>query len=343
MTRIYLVRHAEAEGNLYRVVQGQVNSNLTEQGWLQIAALRRRFADIHVDAVYTSDLYRTCATASAVYEPKGLTPHRCRQLREICVGDWEGRSWGEINRRWPGEMANFSHRPHLWSIDGAEKPLDVLERLKAAITAIAEENEGKTVAVFSHGYAIRLLVAHLQGFPDDRLGESPTGQNTAVSVLEYEQGRFTVLERDDTSHLQTEEYLATAKVRRKSDPLQPGLWFSAPVGTQAQDLAAALGVTLPEGAEVVLGNRGEEAVGLLALGKDSGEIALLAVDPTCRDRGFGGQMIGQAVMRARRGGAEKLTVDAKKTAGAENFLRDYGFVPAGEYWEKDIRFQAEYL
>ena len=76
MTTIYLVRHAEAEGNLYRIAQGQNNSNLTDRGWRQVRALERRFADIPVDAVYSSDLYRTCATASAIYKPKGLPLHR---------------------------------------------------------------------------------------------------------------------------------------------------------------------------------------------------------------------------------------------------------------------------
>ncbi|MBE6995878.1 MAG: histidine phosphatase family protein, partial [Ruminococcaceae bacterium] len=32
MTTIYLIRHAEAEGNLYRIAQGQGNSNLTDRG-----------------------------------------------------------------------------------------------------------------------------------------------------------------------------------------------------------------------------------------------------------------------------------------------------------------------
>ena len=85
MTHIYLVRHAEAEGNLYRIAQGQGNSNLTDRGWRQVQALERRFADIQIDAVYASDLYRTCATASAIYKPKGLVLHRSRELREICV------------------------------------------------------------------------------------------------------------------------------------------------------------------------------------------------------------------------------------------------------------------
>ena len=84
MTRIYLIRHAEAEGNLYRIAQGQSNSILTDRGWRQVKALEKRFADIQIDAVYSSDLYRTCATASALYQPRNLPLHRTKALREIC-------------------------------------------------------------------------------------------------------------------------------------------------------------------------------------------------------------------------------------------------------------------
>ena len=66
MTTIYLIRHAEAEGNLYRIAQGQKNSNLTDRGWRQVRALEKRFADIHVDAVYSSDLYRSRLNTGAL-------------------------------------------------------------------------------------------------------------------------------------------------------------------------------------------------------------------------------------------------------------------------------------
>ena len=110
MTSIYLIRHAEAEGNLYRIAQGQYDSILTDRGWRQVRALERRFAGIHIDAVYASDLYRTCATASAIYATRELPLHRRRDLREICVGDWEQRTWGDIYRRWPEQMENFNRR-----------------------------------------------------------------------------------------------------------------------------------------------------------------------------------------------------------------------------------------
>ena len=66
MTTIYLIRHAEAEGNLYRRVQGHWDGQVTPRGDLQIAALAERFRDVPVDAVYASDLRRTQDTAAAI-------------------------------------------------------------------------------------------------------------------------------------------------------------------------------------------------------------------------------------------------------------------------------------
>ena len=65
-TKLYLIRHAEAEGNLFRVAHGQYDSNITPRGYRQLAYLRRRFQDIRLDAVYGSDLTRAHTTASAL-------------------------------------------------------------------------------------------------------------------------------------------------------------------------------------------------------------------------------------------------------------------------------------
>ena len=51
MTTLYLIRHAEAEGNLYRRIHGQYNSLITDNGYRQIQALQERFADVPIDAV----------------------------------------------------------------------------------------------------------------------------------------------------------------------------------------------------------------------------------------------------------------------------------------------------
>ena len=113
-TTIYLIRHAEAEGNLYRRVHGWYNSLITDNGYRQIAALEHRFQDIHIDAVYSSDLFRTMTTARAVYAPKGLELHTDPGLREVHMGLWEDRPWGEVARTDGERLALFNATDDAW-------------------------------------------------------------------------------------------------------------------------------------------------------------------------------------------------------------------------------------
>jgi len=357
MTTIYLIRHAEAEGNLYRVAQGQEDSLVTDRGLRQVEALRKRFEGVPIDAVYASDLYRTCVTAGAVYIPRRLPLHRMRALREICVGNWEKRTWGEIARTDAEQMENFARHIDRWHIQDAETPEQVQSRMTAALRQIARENQGKTAAVFSHGCAIRLALAALQGVSLEDYGQTPLGSNTAVSLLTTEDGeRWKVEYRDDETHL-------TPELRRKRGgprPLDPGLYFVrmdspealARLEAYAEENGAAarrlvngaaanptfLGV-LPDGgvAGILQLNEGREA----AEGK--GWIQLCHVREPLRKHGYGVQLLGQAVSFYRALGRTSLRTTAAET-DARRFCQDYGFVPAGrtadgaEILEKDISF-----
>ena len=356
MTQIYLIRHAEAEGNLYRIAQGQHNSLLTDRGWRQVKALERRFADVHIDAVYSSDLYRTCATASALYKPRNLPLIRTAALREICVGKWEQCTWGDIYRDEPEQLRLFSTDPARWSIEGGEDPRELLRRVKAEVERIAAENEGRTVALFSHGYAM------------EEIGKSPTADNTAVSLLRRGENGLEVVFRDDNSHLKTEEYLANEKPFRRSNALEPGLRFEplhlpqqadflqetvSAVWQESGERRTFDGETLAAGTAqrtTLVGYSVDEPVGLiqLAVEGNAGWVTLLCVKEALRRRGYGIQLIGQAVMHTRDAGGEFLRLALPKGGMARQFLADYGFYPVEEtdgrvILEKDIRFEAEYL
>ena len=209
MTRLYLIRHAEAEGNLYRVAHGHCNGLITNyRGYQQIDALRERFRKVDIDAVYSSDLYRTQITARAIWLPKALPLHLEPAFREICMGEWEDHTWHELNVRYPEEMYNFNRRADLWRVPGAETAQQVVDRFIPALERVARAHEGGTAAVFSHGMALRTVLGVLQGQTLAEVGQTPHGDNTAVSLLEWENGTFRVVYRDDNSHL-TERGLST--------------------------------------------------------------------------------------------------------------------------------------
>ena len=164
MTRIYLIRHAEAEGNLYRIAHGQYDSLITPRGYRQIAALEKRFEDIPVNAVYSSDLFRTKTTASAIYKPKGLELHTRRDLREILMGTWEDVRWVDLARLHGEMLQNFGRRMDVWTAPGAETAEEVQRRMLAAVRDMAAKHPGQTVAAFSHGMALRILLSAIEGY-----------------------------------------------------------------------------------------------------------------------------------------------------------------------------------
>ena len=83
-TTLYLVRHAEAEGNWKRTFQGHIDSEVSEKGWTQLDYLARRFEQVRLDAVYSSPLKRAWATAEAINRFAGLpiTPERGNAMRK---------------------------------------------------------------------------------------------------------------------------------------------------------------------------------------------------------------------------------------------------------------------
>ena len=140
-------------------------------------------------------------TALSIYKTHGLPLRTVRALREIDVGYWGGYPWAELERIDPEQLANFSNDSQNWHVPGCESFAEVRERMRKALTEIAEAHPNGTVAVFSHGMAMRIIVGTLQGMTLHEIDKTGHAENTAVAKLEYENGTFNVIFRDDASHL----------------------------------------------------------------------------------------------------------------------------------------------
>ena len=285
MTKIYLIRHAEAEGNLYRIAHGQEEGLITDyRGPRQMQALARRFRDIPVDAVYASDLIRTQTTAQAVYVPKGLPLHLEPAFREVHMGVWEGLTWRQIETRWPLQMMEFNHQLDRWQVEGCETAQTVLDRYLPALRRVAREHDGQTVAVFSHGAAMRIVLGTLQGLPLAEIGQSPHGDNTAVSLIEAQGDDLRVVFRDDNSHLTAQEGLSTFGKQtwwKTKGMVEPGQLYRPASHEQGRLFGA------PEGGQgTAVWYNGQELIGLYQTVRepDALRITWYAMDPMWRGR-----------------------------------------------------------
>lgn len=204
MTKIYLIRHAEAEGNYYRRIHGQYNSKITSRGYLQIDALAERFRDIHIDALYSSDLTRTMETSKAITKYHDLTLVPDKRLREIYMGCWEDLPWGNAAYDAPEQMLLFANDPDNWMVEGAESFAHLQERVSSTVRELAAKHDGQTIAIVSHGMAIRSIICGILGIPSERIHEVLHGDNTCVALLCAENGELSVEYYNDNSHLNDE-------------------------------------------------------------------------------------------------------------------------------------------
>lgn len=364
MTTIYLVRHAEAEGNLYRRIHGNYNALITDNGFTQIKYLEERFRDIPVDVVWSSDLYRTMTTARSVYVPKGLELHTDPKLREVHMGDWEDCSWGDIYHRFPQQMRQFNHSDPDWEAPNGDNLERLGRRVEEAITRIARENPDKTVAIFCHGTAIRQFLANVKGLTPQQWHDQPHFENTAVTCLEYDGEKFTIRFEGDHSHLPEEiTTLGKQKWWRKNDKARDvNLWYRPICWETEQEIylnarkeawISTHGEQVPFDGEgfvaaaeehlkrspwaVTLAMADEEVAGVLELDLDryaqdnAGYIAFCYIVPQRRDQNLGIQLIGQAVSLYRPLGRDKLRLRcAPYNDRAQYFYRKYGFTKIGD-------------
>lgn len=366
MTTIYLVRHAEAEGNLYRRIHGWYNSKITEKGYRQIAALEKRFQAIHIDAVYSSNLHRTMTTARAVYVPKGLTLHTTPDLREVGMGTWEDLTWGEVARSAPEELKAFTDGSLSWgTVPGSESFPQAQERAWRAIRTIADRHPDQTVAVFCHGMVIRTLLTRFHGRPIEQLPLIRHSDNTGVACVTIDGDRVEVVHESDASHL--DESLSTFAGQRwwkeeKGALADANMWFR-PLdmeheGELYRRCRAEAWKTVHGSMELFNGDAffadacrnwkvdphgvtcamlDDQPAGVIQMdferqaAEKVGWIPFYYVFPERRGQGMGIQLLGEAVSRFRSRGREKLRLRcAPENTIAQKFYRSHGFEKIGE-------------
>lgn len=365
VTRIYLIRHAEAEGNLYRRIHGWYDSLITGNGYRQIEALKNRFRDIEIHAVYSSDLFRTKTTASAVYQPKGLELNTCSALREINLGCWEDMTWAEAERIDPVQMRRFNTNDPDFSVEGGETFDQLRQRVSQAILDIAKAHPGQSVAVFSHGMAIRNVLAHFMGIPVPQTHEKvPHGDNTAVALVEVESGEVDVKYFNDNSHVPFELSTLSRQSwwKGKAAARDNHLWFR-PLDMEKDGqfyydcreeawlnihgsmlhfdgegfLQDARAHAAFDKRSVMQAMLGDQPAGLLQLDmhrdadKGAGGIPFFYMMPQYRSKGLGVQLLGQAVSIYRPMGRKYLHLRcAPDNHVAQRFYKKNGFYKIGE-------------
>ena len=119
------------------------------------------------------------------------------------MGIWEDVC-GRGRAQYAEQYRYYNTEPHKWASRACENFYQLSERIMRVLTSLAEKHEGESIAVVTHGGTIRSLLCTVMGLPPEEISRVYYCDNTAVSLLIYEDGRFRIEYMNDNSHLPEE-------------------------------------------------------------------------------------------------------------------------------------------
>ncbi len=200
--KLILVRHGESKSNEDNRFTGQRDIPLSALGERQAENLKGYILkNYQIDRIYSSSLIRAYNTIKPIAEVLNLPITKVPELKEIDGGKWEEKTMEDIEGAYPADYALWKENVGLARCTGGESMTDVKNRAVAALKKIAEENEGKIVLIGTHAGVLRALECYFKGISFEEMKNVPWQANTAVSVLEYANGQFTIIKMGETEHL----------------------------------------------------------------------------------------------------------------------------------------------
>lgn len=154
---------------------GSLDLPLDDTGRAQARAVGLALADLGrvglpVRQVFTSDLQRSVDTASiatTAFDP-GPKHMRLPELREICLGHWQGLSTEEVQARFPGQLERRGLDMAGVRPAGGESFADLSARVLPALDRLAQSTAtaGHDLAlVVAHGGVNRTILCAALGLP----------------------------------------------------------------------------------------------------------------------------------------------------------------------------------
>lgn len=200
MTRIFLTRHGQTEWNVAKRMQGQKDSPLTPLGVKQGTALGKYLQDYDINAIYCSSSHRAVHTAELIRGKRDIDINPCDDLREICVGDWEGKSLEEAEAYNPVQFENFWHKPEDFVPDNGETFVQLRDRAATTIREIVKRHPNQTVLVVSHGIVLKTLYTFFMNQSIADIVNTQHPQSTCLCEVVFEDSICKVLDWNRIDH-----------------------------------------------------------------------------------------------------------------------------------------------
>ena len=199
-TRIIAIRHGETTWNVDTRIQGHLDIPLSANGRWQAERLADALQDEPITAIYASDLTRAWETAQYVARVCGVAVTPEIGLRERGFGDFEGKTFAEIELLLPEQSLRWRKRDPEFSPRGGESLLALRTRVVEAAQRLAALHPGQQIALIGHGGVMDVLYRAATRL-DIQAPRTWALGNAAINRLMWTPEGFTLVGWADTHHL----------------------------------------------------------------------------------------------------------------------------------------------
>ena len=200
-TKFIMIRHGYSVANNEKRFAGHSDFPLTDLGKMQAERCAEALKNEHIDAIYASDLSRAFQTAVPVAKSHGLEVIPTKGLREIYAGEWEGKTFDELDKLFTEDYFTWKNDIGRARCTGGESPEELSSRIISTLKEIAEANEGKTICIATHATPIRAVCTAAAGYDSCDMAKISWTANASISRFDYENGRFTATDIGNADHL----------------------------------------------------------------------------------------------------------------------------------------------
>ena len=199
-TRIIAIRHGETAWNLDTRIQGHLDIPLSAVGHRQAERLAAALSDEPLAAIYASDLTRARQTAHYLGQAHGVAVTPEPALRERGFGNFEGKTFSEIEALLPEQSLRWRRRDPEFAPAGGESLLALRSRVVAAAERLAAQHPGELIALIGHGGVMDVLYRAATRL-DIQAPRTWALGNAAINRLLWTPEGFALVGWADTQHL----------------------------------------------------------------------------------------------------------------------------------------------
>lgn len=202
--RLYITRHGETVWNTEKRMQGWQDSSLTPKGVENAIALGNRLKDVNFNCIYSSSSPRTISTAELIRGNRDIRLITDDNLREMNLGEWEGKTFAEVEQCDKQGYKVFWETPHLYAPKFGESYFQVRDRVEAVLNRIIQENEDGNVLIVTHTVIVKTILSHFKSIPVGKIFELPFIQGASLSIVEIINKEASVILEGDMSHVKVQ-------------------------------------------------------------------------------------------------------------------------------------------